>query len=171
MSWSSIRYLLPWICHWTLFWFLLQIHPNSRYRCLCLARRASSVRKFPLHLLWGELGSLWSYRLFHWLCYFWGIVWFPSTSLQTLTSHHRTTLGLVPYSLAILPGCSCWLLQLLLPVPLTSLYLSVCILLLRLLRWSARILVFPTMPLYHLSFLNSSCLPVVCTTCVLFLNR
>ena len=145
-------------------WFFLQIHPNPRCRCLCLAHQASSVHIFLLHLPWGELGSLWSYRPFHWLCCFWGIVWFPSISLQTLTGHCRTTLGPVPYSLAILPERSHWLLQPLLLVPLTFLCLSVCILPLRLLCWFARILVVPTVSLYRLFFLNLSCLPVVFTT-------
>ena len=170
-SQSSIRHLLPWTCCWMLSWFLLQIRPNPGCHCLRLAHWASSVCIFLLHLPWDKLGLLWSYHPFYWLCCSWGIVWFPSTSLRISFSHHQTTLGLVPYSSAILPRRSCWLLQLLVLVFLTFLCLLVRICLLRLLHWSVEIPVILTMPLYCLFFLNSSCLPVVCTTYVSFLDR
>ena len=152
-------------------WVSLQNHPSPGYCCLRLAHRASSMHRFLLHLLWGELGLLWSCCLFHWLCCSWGIIWSLSTSLQISIGHHWTTLGPVLCSSAILPRYSRWLLQLLVLVLLTSLCPLVCTCLSRLLHWFARILVILIMPLSCLFFLNSFWLFVVYTTHVSFPNR
>ena len=155
--------LTPSSCRWMLSWVPSQSHPNLGF-LLCLAHRAFVTHIFPLHLLWGKLGSLWS-------CCFWGIIWSLSTSLWTWIGHHWTILDLVPYSSAVLPRHSYWLLQLLVLVLLTFLWWLSVRICPRLLLWSSGILVILTMPLYHLFFLNLSWFLVVYTTRVLFPDR
>jgi len=68
MSRFSIQCLLLWTCCWMLSWSFLWNHPSLRFLILYLAHQASFVCRFLLHLLWGKLGSLWSYCWSPWPC-------------------------------------------------------------------------------------------------------
>ena len=163
---SSIQHLLLLSCHWTLSWFLWQNLPNPEFWVLCLTYWAFSVHICLLHLFWGEPRLLWSCCQSPWPCYFWGTIVFPSTSLWISFRHHQTILGPVLCSLVFLPVHSHCLLLVLVLVLLTflCLFFHSC---LRLLLWSAKILVVLTMPQYHSFFWNLSWfLFVVTTTCV-----
>ena len=64
LAWRSLSFIqrsLSLFCHWIYSWFPGQNLSNFGYQFLHLAHWASSMHKFPLHLLWGKLRLLWSY--------------------------------------------------------------------------------------------------------------